>query len=383
MSPYNQGLPIVIAGKTIPSADIDRIQINRTDQDSPSVNLEILANLRRRNSTTTVDDRRRLDSKRLASYGEDVTVQYINGPPGGEAEVVAQTTQEPKPPADAREVFVVHGRNLAANDALFEFLRAIDLHPLEWSEAVQATGKSSPYIGEILEAAFSRAHAVVVLFTPDDEARLRKAFSIDNDPPHETQLTGQARPNVLFEAGMAMAGSQDRTILVELGPLRPFSDISGLHVVRMDDTSQRRQELAQRLRIAGCPVKLDGMHWHTTGNFEDALSLLSSESMVVAEQEPNPDEAPHLSEDTTDLLIEAANDNDRMIRMVRTIRGLSINTNGKRFGEMGNPRSEARWEQAIWELLDKGLIRDPKGQGQVFEVTQKGFEVADALGISR
>ena len=33
--------------------------------------------------------------------------------------------------------------------------------------------------------------------------------------------------------------------------------------------------------------------------------------------------------------------------------------------------------------LDKGLIRDPKGQGQVFEVTNKGFELAETLGASK
>ena len=34
---------------------------------------------------------------------------------------------------------VVHGRNLAARDAMFAFLRAIGLEPLEWSVLVSAT----------------------------------------------------------------------------------------------------------------------------------------------------------------------------------------------------------------------------------------------------
>lgn len=175
-------------------------------------------------------------------------------------------------PVKTEQVFVVHGRNQRARNALFAFLRTIGLRPLEWNEAVQATGKPTPYIGEILDAAFTQAGAVVVLMTPDDEARLREPFRSPNDPPHETELTGQARPNVLFEAGMAMGRNTDRTILVELGSLRPFSDVSGLHVIRMDNSSQRRQELAQRLESAGCPVNLDGIDWHTAGDFDAALS---------------------------------------------------------------------------------------------------------------
>ena len=120
-----------------------------------------------------------------------------------------------------------------------------------------------PYIGQILDAAFSRAHAVVVLLTPDDQARLRSQFRRDSDPPHEVELSGQARPNVLFEAGMAMGRNRERTILVELGVLRAFSDIAGLHVIRLDDGSQRRQELAQRLQAAGCAVNLVDCNVHS------------------------------------------------------------------------------------------------------------------------
>ena len=50
----------------------------------------------------------------------------------------------------ARKVFVVHGRNTEARTAMFTFLRAIGLAPIEWSEAVRLTGEGSPYIGRVL-----------------------------------------------------------------------------------------------------------------------------------------------------------------------------------------------------------------------------------------
>lgn len=173
---------------------------------------------------------------------------------------------------DPRIVFVIHGRNEKARASLFTFLRSIGLAPREWSELVQDTGRGSPYIGDILDVAFSKAQAVVVLMTPDDVAELRAPFRSQDDAPYESQLTGQARPNVLFEAGMAMGRKPDRTIIVELGILRPFSDIAGRHTVRLSNATQHRQELAQRLETAGCPVNLRGRDWHTEGEFNPDIT---------------------------------------------------------------------------------------------------------------
>lgn len=181
---------------------------------------------------------------------------------GGEQETAGVENQDP------RKVFIVHGRNSHARNAMFQFLRSIGLNPIEWSQAIRLTGKPSPYVGEILERAFSIAQATVVLMTPDDEARLKEQFRRQNDPPYETMLTGQARPNVLFEAGVAMGYCSSRTVLVELGAIRPFSDIGGIHIIRMDNSISKRQDLAERLGLAGCNVDISGRDWHTAGNFE-------------------------------------------------------------------------------------------------------------------
>lgn len=167
---------------------------------------------------------------------------------------------------DSRAVFVVHGRNEELRKAMFEFLRAIDLAPLEWTKAVELTGEGSPYIGQILDAAFDHAAAVVVLMTPDEVAYLQPRFgSGDGDP--ETLPAAQARPNVLFEAGMALGRDVSRAVLVEIGAVRPFSDVAGRHAVRLTNAIASRQALAQRLRTAGCVVDLAGTDWHTTGDF--------------------------------------------------------------------------------------------------------------------
>lgn len=173
----------------------------------------------------------------------------------------------PRPRRKGRKVFVVHGRNLALRTAMFRFLRALGLEPIEWSKAVKATGSAAPYVGEVLDKAFEEAVAVVVLLTADDQARLRARLRKASDPTYESRMTGQARPNVLFEAGMAFGSHPRSTILVEVGELRPFSDIGGRHVVRLSNLPEARQELANRLETAGCIVDMSGTDWMSEGDF--------------------------------------------------------------------------------------------------------------------
>ncbi len=264
LNPYVEGRPIVIGGKTIPPDDIERIRINYTDETSEQL-LPIVRKEQAASSVIALIS----DEWYVADRGADVTDEFIKGPPG--AGVITRNQPEGPKIKGPRVVFVVHGRNVKARDAMFTFLHSIGLYPLEWTEAIQATRKTSPYIGEILDAAFSIAQAIVVLMTPDDEARLRESFRSSGEPTHETELTPQARANVIFEAGMAMGRHLERTILVELGVLRPFSDIGGRHVVRINNTTQLRLELAKRLEAAGCPINLSGTGWHTAGDFDGAL----------------------------------------------------------------------------------------------------------------
>jgi predicted nucleotide-binding protein len=177
-------------------------------------------------------------------------------------------SSDPEQARDPQAVFVVHGRNEAIRKAMFSFLRAIGLKPMEWSKARAATKDPNPYVGDILRTAFSDAQAFVVVMTPDDEGHLKAEFRNENEPVHETNLTGQPRQNVLFESGMAMGYDSKRTVLIEIGLLRPFTDIVGRHTVRLDNSPEKRKELAQRLKTAGCSVDLDGDEWLTVGSFE-------------------------------------------------------------------------------------------------------------------
>jgi predicted nucleotide-binding protein len=166
----------------------------------------------------------------------------------------------------SKNVFVVHGRNADARQAMFDFLRSIELHPIEWSKARDLTGEASPLISTILDKAFEHAQAIVVLFTPDEIVALRSEYA-DGVTDPDLAPAAQSRPNVFFEAGMAMGRDSRRTVLVELGKMRGFSDILGRHTMRIDNHPTKRHELALRLRSAGCEVDITGKDWYSSGDF--------------------------------------------------------------------------------------------------------------------
>jgi hypothetical protein len=165
------------------------------------------------------------------------------------------------------KVFVVHGRDEKARDSLFDFLKAIGITPIEWGEAVSLANSPTPTTMSAVEAAFSHARAVVVLFTGDDEARLRESLWNGNEKPAERDFMPQVRQNVAFEAGSAFAKHSERTVVCQIGELKPFSDMDGLNLAKLDNSLKSRKDLADRLRKARCEVDLSGAEWKTVGDF--------------------------------------------------------------------------------------------------------------------
>ncbi|MBN2433628.1 MAG: nucleotide-binding protein [Spirochaetes bacterium] len=176
--------------------------------------------------------------------------------------------------ANPKKVFVVHGRNLKARDAMFQFLRSIDIQPIEWEEAISLTKNASPFPQQVLDKAFEIAQAIIILITGDDLAKLRDEHIKANDPDYERKYSVQARPNVIFEAGLALGKNPDRTILVELEKenTRPFSDIHGRLLVKLSNNPKSRKVLVDRLENAGCDVNYKSKSdWMETGDFDGAV----------------------------------------------------------------------------------------------------------------
>ena len=289
--------------------------------------------------------------------------------------------------AAASDVFVIHGRNEEARIAISDFLIAIGLNPIQWETAVKETGQTSPYVGPIINAGLSRAHAAIVILTPDDRVTLSPALQRPDDPPmerqSERQSASQPRPNVIFEAGMAMCRFEERTVIVEIGEIKRWSDMIGRHTVRLADTVYCRQVLASRLQVAGCPVDLSQPEWEKAGNFSDAIRKATE--CLGGSNGGAPDE---IDLDAVTLLRHAAGDEaHRPIAKLETPYGTLISAGPFTFGGNGDERETRRWEMALERLLCKGLLEftgasavgaqylvTPGGQTSLNELAGSGFE---------
>ncbi|MEY9886545.1 putative nucleotide-binding protein [Catenulispora sp. MAP12-49] len=183
----------------------------------------------------------------------------VNAPPGGAAAQglapsQSQTGAAAASPDKSRNVFVVHGRDMQVATAMFDLLRALDLVPLEWEQLVAATGHAVPFLGDVVHRAPRQAQAALVLFTPDDVVMLHRDLHGPGEALHETRRTCQPRPNVLIELGMVLAVYPERTVLVEVGGIRPIADIAGRNFIHFDGSQHAVWKLADRLKVAGCAV---------------------------------------------------------------------------------------------------------------------------------
>jgi predicted nucleotide-binding protein len=166
-----------------------------------------------------------------------------------------------------RNVFVIYGRDDEARKAVFDYLLALRLNPLDWEQLITTMKSAAPSLAEVVMNAPRQAQAVVALLTPDDVVHLHPTLRGDGDTAAE-RLTGcQARPNVFLELGMALALHPTRTIILQAGLMRETADLAGLNYVRVDATNRWCRKVAQRLEDAGCPVVRSGDDWQDPVRF--------------------------------------------------------------------------------------------------------------------
>lgn len=176
---------------------------------------------------------------------------------------------------NGRDVFIIHGRNHRIRDAMVEFLRSLDLHPVSFEEAKRRTKEGSPYNLKILRNAITINTTILALITPDDIGFLNPFFQTEEDTENDKRPMGQARSNVIFETGFSLAINPTRTILIVFGKVRKYSDVAGINYFYFNDSPEKRTELKELLKSIGCKVK-ENPDYLNVGNFEIDPEILKN-----------------------------------------------------------------------------------------------------------
>jgi hypothetical protein len=107
--------------------------------------------------------------------------------------------------------------------------------------------------------------------------------------------------------------------------------------------------------------------------------LLTTPQADIIQNAQNAEPLPALSSEAIVLLIETARDKNGNVLSFRHMAGHTIQANSKTFGDSKDRRSMARWEHAIEQLVSNDLIVPRGHKGEVFEITEAGYQLSEKL----
>ena len=147
-------------------------------------------------------------------------------------------------PDASRKIFVVHGHDEGAREAVARFIERIELKAIILHEQPNR----GLTIIEKFEAEAEQVGFTVVLLTPDDLGG--------------TQANGEqaprARQNVIYELGYFVGKiGRGRVCLLRKGDIEGFSDFNGVIYTQMDAAGAWKLTLARELKAAGFDVDLN------------------------------------------------------------------------------------------------------------------------------
>ena len=109
------------------------------------------------------------------------------------------------------------------------------------------------------------------------------------------------------------------------------------------------------------------------------FSSTATQTTPVPETPVSPRDTVNLSDDAVELLSEAAK-GDGHLGMVPHLGGMHIQVSGGVL-DTSTPRLSARWQSAVLELVNDDYIRDRGYKGELFNVTESGYKLLEALGL--
>lgn len=156
-----------------------------------------------------------------------------------------QTTRPRVSSATSTDVFIVHGHDHQAMEAVRGLIQKLGLNPIVLQEAPNG-GRT---VIEKFEANSQRAGFAVILLTPDDVGG-----------PKNGEMKARARQNVVLELGYFYGALTRKNVCALVrGDVELPSDFVGVVCEPFDDHGAWRTKLAKELRHAGYAVDLNDL----------------------------------------------------------------------------------------------------------------------------
>jgi predicted nucleotide-binding protein len=157
---------------------------------------------------------------------------------GEEKQLAELVIRQPQSKPASNKVFVVHGHDQAAREAMARFLEKIELEAIILHEQPD----QGFTIIEKFEAYASQVSFAVVLLTPDDLGGSASAPA----------QAARARQNVIFELGYFVGKlGRGRACLLRKGEVEIPSDLYGVIYTEMDAAEGWKLKLVKELKAAG------------------------------------------------------------------------------------------------------------------------------------
>ena len=156
----------------------------------------------------------------------------------------APTPNKPQTPMDKSKVFIVHGHDDAAKEAVARFVEKIGFEAIILHEQASSGNTIIEKIEEYTNVGFG-----IVLYTPCDVGALQGQEKDDLKP--------RARQNVVFEHGYLIGkiGRENVCALVK-GNIETPNDISGVVYIKMEGEKEWKYKVADEMKESGYNVDL-------------------------------------------------------------------------------------------------------------------------------
>lgn len=355
VNPYHEGRKIVINGRPIPINNINRIKIFKTE----NLLTETIERFESELSQITNGWDRFDPEWRAIETGKNVTNDFITAVQSAPKTFKSVQTKSDQNKYEM-DIFISHASSdVRIAEALINFVQRALLIQADRIRCTSVDGYKLP-IGIVTDDRLKReifsAKVFIGIITSESINSTYVLFELGARWGIEKPLL----PLICDQRGYSLLED-------------PLKNINALRGTHDQDLHQFIEDLGKYLNVK----PQNASSYLNDLNVLKELSKRHTKMEEVAIEENI--HATSLSNEARILLKDAVRGTTNEIIKAHLIGEMSIEIDGKEYVEDDSGRTKAKWQAAMNELIDLGLVENRNG-GSIYRVTNRGFEQSDSLG---